>query len=726
MRTQRFLFVMLALVACAGTHAGQARTPVKPFAHWREVKPGPPLPFAPPPVERVELPNGMVLFLLPDHELPLVECSILLRFGGVFEPDDKLGLAEICAETMRSGGSASMPGDELDAYLEDRAATLRIGLGQDSGSASLSCLKEDFDDLLMVFVEVLRKPAFPEEKLELALTRARTGIAKRNDNPSAILRREFDKVLYEKKGGKPSPYARHPEYATLNAIDGEALRAFHAAHFRPNRFILGISGDFDAPAMLEKLKTAFGNWLSGEGKPPEPPKAEVRSQAGVYLVDRPHLNQTAFAMGHGIDVRRDAADYPAIRVMNEVLSGGLAGRFFTEVRTRKGLAYSVRGYARVQYEREGDFSCYCMTRNEQALDAVAAVRGEVERLKTGGVTPEELAAAKESLLNAYVFNYDDPGKILDAMQTCEQHGYPLDFDRTLFAALQKVSAEDVNRVAAKYLAPEKFTLMMVGNRAAYGAGLEALGKVEPVDVAIPAPAPVPMVIDPEREKRGKALLEAALKAAGGVEALSKVKTLRADLQLQHGMLKLRATMQARVPDLVRVDVAGPFGPLTQIMGGAEAWQASGSWVKPIEPKEALENMRALTQTDLGILLVLAQGREGFNVQALDPVREEGRVLEGVMLEAAPFGRVRLYFDEASHRLVKMRYLPEGGSRMAEKTFSEHRAYGALTLARRIEDGNPKARVRMVELDAVELNPELGGALFAKPERAMAPIPPLKP
>jgi hypothetical protein len=182
----------------------------------------------------------------------------------------------------------------------------------------------------------------------------------------------------------------------------------------------------------------------------------------------------------------------------------------------------------------------------------------------------------------------------------------------------------------------------------------------------------------------------------------------------------------QLPDRVRADIAGPLGAITQISTPEAAWQASGFWTKETPPAEARKNLRALVTTDLGILQLLAAGRVGYNVQALDPLASGGRSLLGVLLEAAPFGRIRVYFDARTKLLAQVHYLPEGATREAALTFSNHARFGKLTLARHMEDSDPKTKTKVVEVQGIQFNPELDPELFQRPRRATAPPEPLAP
>lgn len=462
--------------------ADETRPIIPPYKTWNQVVATPLKESAPAKPERIVLPCGMVLFLLEDRELPLIECTLMLRFGEVHE--ETAGLTAAALNVMRTGGSDAWPGDKLDAALEDLAAEVHFTPGLDSSTVTLNALKGDFQRVLEMISGVLRNPAFPEDKLKIHLTQAKTAIAKRNDSPVMISGREFRRALY----GKDSPYARTVEYATLAKIDRAALQNFHKNNVHPSRMICGVAGDFKKEALIAALNKAFGDWPFAAPAAKTTPPVTYTPGPRTLFVERPRINQTSIMLGHGLELRRDDADFAAVQMMNEILSGGMAARLFTEVRTKKGLAYSVRGQAVANYDRPGLFYASVLTRNEQALDAAEAVRSEIVRLRDGGVTEKELDEAREGLLNSQVFQFDTPGKILQRQMTFEMYGYPADFAATLLAKLKTVTSADVQRVAKAYLTPEKSVLLGVGNTEGLESARSFLSVpgVEKVDVTIPA------------------------------------------------------------------------------------------------------------------------------------------------------------------------------------------------------------------------------------------------
>jgi len=448
---------------------------------WRDI-PTPPLrAFAPEQPRRIALPNGMVVFLQEDHELPFIQGVARIRGGSLDEPPDRTGLVALYGQVWRTGGTRSRTGDTLDDFLEARAAKVETFGDHDSTAVTWSCLKLDFEDVFTVFLELLREPAFREDKLLLAKTQMNTAIARRNDNPGEIASREATKLAY----GPDSPFARVPEHATVAAVTRDDLVAWHAAHVHPNRMILGIVGDFDGVAMEARVRRAFEGWPAG---PPAEKKAiPIREPApGVYLVNRENVNQSLIRMVH-LGTRKDSPDYHAIQVLNEILSGGFSSRLFSNLRTKRGLAYSVGGGVGTGWEHPGIVRLAIGTKSRTTAEAIEGLLAEIDDARRQPPTAEELALAKQSLLNSFVFRHDARVKVLRARMTFEFYGYPADFLERYRRGIERVTAEDVLRVARAYLHKERLRILVVGKAADFGRPLSAFGPVRPVDITIPKP-----------------------------------------------------------------------------------------------------------------------------------------------------------------------------------------------------------------------------------------------
>jgi zinc protease len=443
----------------------------------------PPLPEQRIPVpERVVLDNGLVVLLLEDHELPLIEASAVIRTGSRLEPAAKAGLAELTGQVLRTGGTKKRTGDQLDDLLESRAAQIETSIGETSGRASLSSLTKDFPEMLKLFAEVLREPAFDPMKLEVAKNQVVAEISRQNDDPLTILFREFEEIVY----GPESPYVQQPTYASVAAIGPADLAAWHREHFHPERIVLGLVGDFRAAEALALVREAFGDWPRGTAAAAAEVPFRDRVPPGVYLIERPDLAQSSVAIGYQ-GIRKDAPDFYAVEVMNQVLSGSFASRLFSTIRTQKGLAYAVSGSVGSQWDHPGTTTLFLTTKRETTGAAIDALLEEARNMVAKPPSDEEVAKAKQSILNSFVFNSDSPRKILGQQLTFEYYGYPLDWLSRYRRGIEAVTTAQVRAAAAKHLRPGEFAILVVGPPEGRDRPLTDFGPVTAVDITIPEP-----------------------------------------------------------------------------------------------------------------------------------------------------------------------------------------------------------------------------------------------
>ena len=450
---------------------------------WQQV-PIPPLAkFTPQEPNRIQLPNGMVIFLQEDHELPLISGTALIKGGSSSEPAAKTGMMSIYTASWRTSGTEKKTGDQLDDELEAIGAKVETGAGVDTTSASFNCLKENFDQVFADFLDVLEHPVFREDKIALAKQQIATAISRRNDEIDSIAGREAAKLGY----GKDSPYGREAEYWTVAAVTRQDLLDWHKRHLSPNNVIFGIVGDFDSKQMESRLRAAFGS--EAKGTPYNLPQIPVPGpKSGVYLAEKTDVNQSEIAM-LGVGIRRDNPDYFAVRVMNEIFGGGFSSRLFKNLRSKQALAYSVGGGIGAGYNHPGLIDISMGTKSASTAKAVAALYEQIDDLLNNPPTEEELKQARDSILNGFIFAYDSPDKVLSEQLTYELYGYPKDFLERFRGAVEKVTSADVHRVARKYIDKRKLAVLVVGNPKEFDKSLAEFGQVTKLDISIPTAPP---------------------------------------------------------------------------------------------------------------------------------------------------------------------------------------------------------------------------------------------
>ena len=448
---------------------------------WTKI-PIPPLhAFKPAQPKRIELSNGLVIFLQEDHELPFINGGILIRGGSRDEPADKVGLVTLYGHAWRTSGTATIDGDALDDKLEAKAASIETSGGSASTSVHWSSLKGDFDTVFAATMDLLLNPNFKADKLALGKRQIASGISRRNDDASGIAIREAVKLVY----GPTSPYARQPEYATIGSVTLEDLKAWHQRTVVPNNMIVSVSGDFDSAAMEAKLRTAFEHLPRGQAFQSEK-FTFTDPKSGVNFAEKDDVNQSNVLIV-GLGTERSNPDYYALNVMNEIFSGGFGSRIVQNVRTKLGLAYSVSGTYGAAYDHPGMFRVGAGTKSASTVAATQAMLDEIGRLKTLPPTPDELRKAKDQVLNSFIFNYDSRDKTLNEQVTLAFYGYPTDFLEKYKAGIEKVTAADVSRVANKYIDVSKLAIVVVGNKSQITPALSTLGKVTDLDISIPPP-----------------------------------------------------------------------------------------------------------------------------------------------------------------------------------------------------------------------------------------------
>jgi zinc protease len=469
----------LRSLAIVATLAFAVVLPAQQPQPWKQI-PIPPLhQFKPVEPTRINLPNGVSIFLEEDHELPFISGFIRIRGGSRDVPADKVGLVGLYGETWRTSGTAKASGDVLDDTLAAKAASIETGGGAAATSLSWSSFTTDFDSVFATSLDLLLHPAFQQAKLDLAKRSEISGILRRNDDASSIATREAIQIAY----GKDNPYGRQAQIPTVSAVTLADLTAWHDKTVVGENLIVGVIGDFDTATMEQKLRSAFAAIPAGTKLVSTlPPFTEPKP--GIYFANKSDVDQSNIYMV-GLGTREDNPDFYALSVMNEVFSGGFGSRVVQQIRTKLGLAYDVGGSFGAAYDHPGLFAVGLGTKSSSTVPATKATLDEIAKLRTVPPSEAELKRAKDDLLNSFIFRYDSPEKVLSEQITLAVYGYPSNFLERYRDAIEKVTAADVSRVAQKYIQPEKLAIVVVGNTPEITPPLSTLGPVTTLDTAIP-------------------------------------------------------------------------------------------------------------------------------------------------------------------------------------------------------------------------------------------------
>jgi zinc protease len=710
------LLLAFAITLCSLVSAQERELPIAPIK---------PLPaFHPQEPKRIELPNGLVIFLQEDHELPTIDALARIRGGSRSEPAAKAGLVALYGEVWRTGGAKTQTGDQLDDYLEIRAAKVETSSNADSTIISLSCLKEDFDDTFKAFADLLLQPEFRADKLDLAKRQMFDGISRRNDETDEIAGRETIKLGY----GATNPYARVPEYATVAAVTRQDLLDWHNTYLHPNNMILGFVGDFDSTQMEATLRKAFGSWTNGT--PAKMPEMKFESaKPGYYEIKKDDVNQSSIHMV-ALGTTRNNPDYYAIEVFNEAFGGGFSSRLFKSIRTDKGLAYGVGGGIGARFDHPGMLQIEMSTKSASTVESIQALYAEIDKLNTSPITDAEIARSKDSILNAFVFNFDSPDKVLHERMAYEYYGYPADFLERYRAGIEKVTAADVARVEAKYLHKDQLAVLVVGNVAEFDKPLSSLGVVTAVDITIPPPPGESAPAKKEEDKgadaapspvkgsnpEGKALAAKVVQALGGEAKLQSVKSLKTAFALTQGsgaMPPIPIETTTVYPDRIRVDLQTPQGGFSMITTPDAAFGVRAGEVQDFPESRKSESLAQIHRDPVYIAQHVNDPAFSFASAGAD---KTGGV-ETVMVDVSgPGVAIRWFVDPQTGKIVRETYKAVGqsGPFDGETAFSDWKDAEGLTLPYHRANKQNGQDSSSVQFTSFQLNPAVDMKIFEKP------------
>ncbi len=644
---------------------------------WHELKFAPLPAIKIPNVDTVTLPNGMRVFLLEDHELPLVSGFALVRTGELLDPPAKRGLAEITGMVLRTGGTHAKSGDQIDEQLENIAASVESHISDSNGSVSFSCMKENTDEVMQVFHDLLTGPEFRQDKFELAKTQLRSAISRRNDDPNGILSREFGSIVY----GRNTPFGWTVEYENLNNIHRQDLIDFYKRYYFPSNIMLGIYGDFSAPQMKEHLTKLFADWTYTQPAVPKFPEVTAKPVPGVFVATKDDVTQTFFEVGHLGGTLRDK-DFAALEVAGDILGGGFSSRLFQRVRTKLGYAYSVGASWGANYDHPGLFEIFGSTQSKYTLATLKASLEELNRLRESEVTDQELKTAKDTVLNGFVFFFDRPSKTLNRLMLYDYFGYPKDFIFEYQKAVAAVTKADVLRVARQYFRPQDLTIVAVGNPKDFGQPLAELGlKVTPIELTIPEPKQEAAAPASAADvARGRELLARVRTALGGEAKLSSIKdvdyTADVEIQTPGAVMKAQQHNMFLPPWTFRQEMSLPFLKQTVYSNGKSGWIVSPQGTQPT-PAPVVKQMQGESFRLLYVLVMHDQAA-AVGPDTLE-IRDDGQ-------------NAKLTIDPATGLPAKVSYTGgPGGANEVVETFSDWRDVNGIKVPfeRTITQGGKK-------------------------------------
>ncbi len=465
-----FLVISIAPANAADHHLSNPRTMKFPELN-----------FQIPTAERVVLECGTPVYLLRDTELPIINMTAMVRVGSVYEPASQSGLSGMVASVMRSGGGGGLAPEKMDDELEFMASSVESGIGIDMGTVSLTALKKNFTPTLQIFSDVLLRPDFSEKRVEIARRQTIESLRRQNDDPKEIAGREVNRAIYA-----GHPLGEITTFESISAITRRDLVDFHRRFYRLDNMILAVSGDFDRTVLLKELNAAFKtDSKRGALMLPEVPQPKQLFQ-GEVLYGKKEVNQTVIRMGH-LGLTKDSPDIYAVRLLDYILGGSFTSRLTMEIRTNQGLAYNVGSHFDIGRRFTGSFIAETETKAESSVKAINLMKKIITDLTKEPVSDGELNAAREYMINSFMFGFTSPASIVTQRARLEYYGYPDGYLERYRDNIAKVTKTDILTAARKYLHPDAFKLVVVGDEAKFDQKLATLGVVREIDLKLNIP-----------------------------------------------------------------------------------------------------------------------------------------------------------------------------------------------------------------------------------------------
>lgn len=408
--------------------------------------------------KRIVTENGMTILLVEQHSLPIVSMEALIAAGAIYDPNEKAGLATLTAGLLEEG-TKKRSAPQISDAVDFIGANLSASADQDFMTAELKVLKKDAETGVDLLSDILINPVFDPKEVERVRSNLLGGLLAEKDQPQVIADRAFRNIIF---GSHPYHNPVNGREETVPKISREEIVAFHRDFYRPNNMILSIVGDLSEKEAMALVAKYFGKW---EKRPVPFPKIAPPSPFGAKkteLIDKA-LAQATVVLGH-VGIERANPDYYAVLVMNYILGGGgFSSRMLSDIRDDRGLVYSI--YSRFHANRQpGDFQVSFQTKSGSANEAIEGVLQEIKKIRSAPVTDDEISEAKAYLVGSFPLRLDTTGKLAGLLSAVEFYRLGLDYLKKYPDYINKVAKEDVLRVAQKYLHPDQYALVVVGNQ----------------------------------------------------------------------------------------------------------------------------------------------------------------------------------------------------------------------------------------------------------------------
>lgn len=697
---------------------------------WPSESPPRPLPARAvnfPAYEIRTLENGLQVVAVLHHEQPVISMRMIVRAGASLDPRNKAGLADLAASLLDQG-TTKQSASEIHDAIDFIGGAMATGAGTDLTFLNVVVMKDSFEVGLRMLSDIARQPAFAAEEIERKKKQTLSALQVSLEDPAFVADAVFDRLVY---GFHPYglPHSRSPE--TLASITRDDLVGFHVRYFVPNNAILAVVGDVTADEAFERARKVFGDWPRREVQRPTfvaPPDPTRR----VVVINKPDAVQTEVRVGH-LGVRRQDSDYMAVNLALRILGGEGANRLHQVLRSERGLTYGAKADMKALLE-SGDFEASTNTRSNATGEVLRLIVDEFWRLQRERVGERELQSAKAYLTGSFPLTIETPDAIATQVLNVLFYGLPVEQLQSFRERVNAVRPDDIERVARFYLRPDRLSVVLVGNAAAFASQLKSVGfgtfeVVEMGDLDLmaadfkkaagrgagspagggggsarpgarfleqrPGGAVPGYQLEAAQATQGpfvpptgpsaRGLLAKVINAKGGLETLRGVRTITATtratgLGANARQGTLETTTYLEYPNRVRVESRSDGSTIVQGYDGTQAWVKDPSGTSDV-PEQRVRELAANLRRDT-IAALLAGFDMTIRTRTLfDSKDESGKLRYAVEFSGDALEPMVLYIDPESHLVVKQTYVAGGrGGALVEELFSDYRPVNGVQIA----------------------------------------------
>lgn len=429
-----------------------------------------------PKAQEATLSNGLQVVLLENHKVPTFSMQMVVLSGGLSDPQTARGVASFTASLLREG-TAKRSSKDISEQSESLGAVIgaNAGLAGFTSNVTAAGLVENFDQTLEIFADVVRNPTFPAAEVDKYKARSIAQLPLQRSNPQLLAAERFNRAIY---GEHPASLVL-PPVESLRTLTPDALKQFHQTYYRPNNAILAVTGDITMKELIPRLEKAFGDWQKAEVPATKIPTVAALSKPGIFLIDRPGSVQTVLQLGN-VGIERTNPDYFSVLVMNQIFGGGPQARLFMNLREDKGYTYGAySGFGGSKFP--GTVQASSSVRTDVTEGALKEFMYEIKRIRDEKVPAEELENAKRSIIGSFALSLEQPQALLSNIVTQKLYGFPVSYWDDYPQQVSKITVDDVQRAAQKYLDLPHLQIVAVGDAAKVRNILATYGSVEQYD-----------------------------------------------------------------------------------------------------------------------------------------------------------------------------------------------------------------------------------------------------